>query len=227
MDTRSRFVRAWVRNSVIAHVGGLGLLLPTLGRVLTGPHGQVPTLAQLVAHSLALSAFGVILCAAQNRAVRRLDPRRPALQGAPAFALLPLPFWIAYHLLYVPFDLLFLFAAIGVLNAVHLRPLATNPRSWPWLSVLVSLAAATTGISAGVGVYFGLTQHMTGVVGEYVQWIAIAAPAGIVSGIVGRILIGRTPARGAIPGPNRPFMLGIQDSLSLTWPAEERHAGPD
>ena len=220
MNTRTAFLHAWVGNTVFAYVFGLGLVLPALAHGLTGRHGYGVSAPQVFVQSLAVCAFGLILGLAQNDALRRLSPGRSRRHGLGAFGLLPLPYWLGYVLFYAPFDILFLFAAIGTIQAVQLRRFVQAPGRWVWQSLLVSVSSATAGIGGSVLIYAAVARRMTGVEGDHLVWLSTGLAAALVSGVLGRFFLARqvppSPSDASAAAP------GLRNSFSVGWMDRQR-----
>ncbi|MBE2214403.1 MAG: hypothetical protein IAE82_11070 [Opitutaceae bacterium] len=180
----------------MAYLVGMAVLHPTIAHGITGPHGKELNASQLAMHTLSLCIFGLLLCAAQNQALRFLQPNRNLLRGWSVFLLVPVPFWLGYYALYIPFDILFTLLFIGGVNVFQIGPFVRSPRHWAWQIMLTMVASAACGIGGGVLMYLNVTKSMTGLGGDYLMWFAISAPAAFTSALLGRWFL-RDQTRGA------------------------------
>lgn len=189
MDTKNRFLNHWVRNNILACFIGLGLLHPIIAHGFTGDHGISLTIPQLIMHTVSLFVFAAMLTYAQNKALQ-IKLERKTWDSLLLFLLLiPVFFWTGYYTLYIPFDILFTFLTIGVINAVTLRRYMVAPGKWPWQIMLSMFCGAVAGIGAGIGCYFWFIKDMKGLAGDFTIWTLISVPAAVVFSLVSKYFL--------------------------------------
>lgn len=175
----SLLLKTWVRNHICANVLGLAILHPFLAHYFTGPHEKALTIPQLVMHNVSLVAFMVILVVLQNRALRSRFSLS-TFKGLGYFLLLvPAAFWLGYYTLYIPFDIIFMYMAIGMVNAFLIGSLLPRPRSWAWKCMLSFLLAGIAGATCGIAAYFAGLKDASGMVRDYGMWSLISVTAAV------------------------------------------------
>ena len=175
----SLLLKAWVRNHIWANVLGLAILHPFLAHYFTGPHEQALTIPQLVMHNVSLAAFMVTLVLLQNQALRS-HFTLGIFKGLGYFLLLvPVAFWLGYYTLYIPFDIIFMYLAIGMINAFLIGPLLPRPRTWIWKCILSFLLAGIAGAACGIAAYFAGLKDAGGMVRDYGMWSLIGFTAAL------------------------------------------------
>lgn len=174
------FLKKWVRGNMTIYPGALGFLHPLIAHGLTGDHDQRLSPPQFIMHTLSLFAFVLVLVNVQNSIFRVADNRRRLAGIWPFLFFSPWVFWLGYYTLYVPFDILFLFLSIGIINALQLKPLVRSPRKWVVQCILVYVMAAAAGIVTGLGAYLRYYKHWQGITRDMATWLSISIPAGLV-----------------------------------------------
>lgn len=191
MNTRIFDQTRWVYSNVISNVICMGLLHAPIAHGLGGPHGKDLTLLQVATHTLSLWFFLSVLIVAQNKAWKRPVNLLTAPNIAALLGLVPLMFWTGYYTLYIPFDILFMYLTIGVLNGWMLKPYAARPTLWMGQMLLTGLSAAVAGIAAGVSCYGIYSKNLHGMTMDIALWTTITSPASLAYAFVGRYFIRR------------------------------------
>lgn len=175
----SLLLKMWVRNHIYANVLGLAILHPFLAHYFTGPHDKALTAPQLVMHNVSVVTFMIILVVLQNRALQiRFSIR--TFRGLGYFLLcVPAAFWLGYYTLYIPFDIIFMYTAIGAINAGLVGSLLPKPRQWAWKCILSFLLAGVVGAACGIAAYFGGLKDAGGMVKDYGMWSLISITAAL------------------------------------------------
>jgi len=181
----------WVYSNVLSNVICMGILHAPIAHGLGGPHGKDLTLFQVATHTLSLWFFLSVLIVAQNRAWKRPVNLVTAPNIAALLTLVPLMFWTGYYTLYIPFDILFMYLTIGVVNGWMLKPYADKPALWMVQMLLTGLSAAVAGIAAGVSCYGMYSKNLHGMVLDIALWTTITLPASLAYAFVGRYFIRR------------------------------------
>jgi hypothetical protein len=91
-----------------------------------------------------------------------------------------LGFWNGYYTFYIPFDILFMFLSIGMINAIQLRPLVKSPTKWVRQCILVYFLAAIAGIVIGLGGHLLYFKNLQGIARDLATWLSIGIPAALV-----------------------------------------------
>lgn len=175
----SSLLKTWVRNHIYANALGLAVLHPFLAHYFTGPHDKALTIPQLVMHNVSLVIFMLLLVVLQNRALQ-FRFSLGTFRGLGYFLLIvPAAFWLGYYTLYIPFDIIFMYTAIGIVNAGLIGPLLPNPRQWVWKCILSFLLAGVAGAACGIAAYFAGLKDAGGMVKDYGMWSLIGLTASI------------------------------------------------
>ena len=177
---QQRFSKLWISNNLIIYSGALGLCHPLIAHGLTGDHDKFLTTPQFIMHTISLLFFVCVLVRMQNRTFQFIVTRQN-LAGLWTFLLItPWLFWLGYYMFYVPFDILFMFLSIGVINAIQIKSLVKSPVKWIWQCILIYFLAALAGILIGLGTYLLYFKHIHGILRDFATWLSISTPAGIV-----------------------------------------------
>jgi len=174
------FLKSWVTGNLAIYSGALGLLHPLIAHGLTGDHDKLLTTPQFIMHTLSLFVFVFLLVRMQNKTFQVLTKRKTLAGIWPFLFVTPWVFWLGYYTLFVPFDILFTFLSIGIINAIQLRPLVKFPRKWIRQCILGYLLAAIAGIVIGLGAYLLCYKNLHGIARDFATWLSISTPAGLV-----------------------------------------------
>ena len=151
--SKNTFLKKWVTGNLAVYSGALGLFHPLIAHGFTGAHDKLLTTPQFIMHTLSLFVFVFFLVRMQNKTFQ-IAGRRETLAGIwPFLFITPWVFWLGYYTLFVPFDILFMFLSIGIINAIQLKPLVKFPGKWARQCILVYFLAAVAGIIIGLGAY--------------------------------------------------------------------------
>ncbi|MFT3749432.1 MAG: hypothetical protein QM768_13985 [Agriterribacter sp.] len=174
------FLKRWVTGNLIIYAGTLGLLHPLIAHGLTGDHDKLLTTPQFIMHTLSLFVFVFFLVRTQNKTFKTVTKRK-TLEGIwPFLFTVPWAFWLGYYTLFVPFDILFMFLSIGIINAIALKPLVKSPGKWMLQCILGYLIAAVAGIVIGLGAYLLYYKNMHGIAKDFCTWLSIGTSAAFV-----------------------------------------------
>ncbi len=205
------FLKKWVAGNIAVYTGALGFLHPLIAHGLTGDHDRLLTTPQFIMHTLSLFVFMFFLVRMQNKLFQRMG-KRNALTGIwPFLFVAPWVFWLGYYTLFVPFDILFMFLSIGIINALQLKPLMKSPAKWIWQCILGYLLAAVAGIVIGLGAFLLYYKNLQGIARDMATWISISIPAAIVVACYFRYIFSNQivwpgmDASGRIPGAEAHF----------------------
>ena len=174
------FLKRWVTGALAIYPGALGLLHPLIAHGLTGDHDKLLTTPQFIMHTLSLFVFVFFLVRTQNKTFQIVGQRKPLAGIWPFLFFTPWVFWLGYYTLFVPFDILFTFLSIGIINAIQLKPLVKFPTKWIWQCILVYFLAAVAGIVIGLGAYLLYYKNLPGIARDIATWLSISIPAGLV-----------------------------------------------
>jgi hypothetical protein len=170
----------WVTGNLALYPLMLGLFHPLIAHGLTGDHDKLLTTPQFIMHTLSLFVFVFFLVRMQDKTFE-IAGKRTTLGGILAFLLItPWVFWLGYYTLFVPFDILFMFLSIGILNAIQLRPVVKRPGIWIMQCILVYFLAALAGIVVGLGAYILYYNGIRGIAKDLATWLSISIPASLV-----------------------------------------------
>lgn len=174
------FLKRWVTGTLVIYAGALGLLHPLIAHGLTGDHDKLLTTPQFIMHTLSLFVFVFFLVRTQNKTFKTVTKRKTFGGIWPFLFTVPWVFWLGYYTLFVPFDILFMFLSIGIINAIALKPLVKSPGKWVLQCILGYLFAAVAGIVIGLGAYLLYYKNMHGIVRDFCTWLSIGTPAAFV-----------------------------------------------
>lgn len=174
------FLKKWVTGTFVIYPVALGLVHPLIAHGLTGDHDRLLTTSQFIMHTLSLFVFVFFLVRMQNKTFD-IATKRKTLAGIWTFLFtIPWVFWLGYYTLFVPFDILFMFLSIGIINAIVLKPLVKSPGKWMLQCVLGYLLAAVSGIVIGLGAYLLYYKNMQGIARDFCTWLSIGTSAALV-----------------------------------------------
>ncbi|MBO9203877.1 MULTISPECIES: hypothetical protein [Niastella] len=174
------FLKKWVTGNLAVYSGALGFLHTFIAHGITGEHDKLLTTPQFIMHTVSLYVFVFLLVRMQNKTFQQIGERKPLAGIWPFLICTPWMFWLGYYTLYIPFDILFMFLSIGIINAVQLKPLVKFPTKWVWQCILVYFLAAVTGIVMGLAAFFLFYQHWQGILKDLAIWLTISIPAAFV-----------------------------------------------
>lgn len=175
----SLLLKTWVRNHIYANIVGLAILHPFLAHYFTGPHDKALSTPQLVMHNVSIVIFMFILIVLQNRALQNRFSIG-TFKGVGYFLLfVPATFWLGYYTLYIPFDIIFMYTTIGMINARLIGSMLPKPRQWAWKCILSFLLAGVVGAACGIAAYFAGLKDAGGMVKDYGMWSLISITAAL------------------------------------------------
>lgn len=210
-SAKNMFLKKWVAGNIAVYSGALGLLHPLIAHGLTGDHDRLLTTPQFIMHTLSLFVFVYVLVRMQRSTLQVVGKREAPAGIWPFLFVAPWVFWLGYYTLFVPFDILFMFLSIGMINALQLRPMVKAPAKWMWQCLLGYLLAAVAGIVVGLGGYLLYYKQLPGIARDIATWISISLPAGLVVAYYFRyiwsvqLLFPGEEVPGTIPGQKMPF----------------------
>lgn len=178
------FMKRWKINTIAAYAVGLGILHPLIAHGITGDHEQMLNTPEFIMHSISIFCFALLLTVNQNKTWQMLGHRRLFTGLLPMVVFIYSAFWLGYYTLYIPFDILFMFLAIGTLNGFGFKDYLNRPKRWIWQSLAAHFAGAVVGILVGLGGYLLFFKHLTGLVRDFTVWIGISVPAGITVALI-------------------------------------------
>ena len=191
MKTYSFDQTRWVYSNVLSNVICMGLLHAPIAHGLGGPHGKDLTLLQLATHTLSLWFFLSVLIFAQNKAWKRPVNLLMPSNFAAVLGFVPLMFWTGYYTLYIPFDIMFMYLAIGVSNGWILKPYAKRPALWMVQMLLTGLSAAVAGIAVGLACYAAYIKNLHGMAMDITLWTTVTLPGSLAYAFVSRFFMRR------------------------------------
>lgn len=181
MESRkSKFLKTWIAGNLIVYPAFLGCIHPLIAHGFTGDHDRLLTTAQFVMHTLSIFVFVFFLVFSRNKMFEIIGKKKTFSDIWPFMFFSPWVFWLGYYTLFVPFDILFMFLSIGVINAIQLRSLVANARKWIWQCILGYFLAAVAGILIGLGAYLNYYKDFSGISHDFATWVSISIPAAIV-----------------------------------------------
>ena len=181
MNTRKNiFLKKWVTANLLVYPGLLGLLHPLIAHGFTGDHDKLLTTAQFIMHTISIFIFVFFLAVTGNKTFEIIGKKKSKSDTWPFLFFTPWLFWLGYYTLFVPFDILFMFLSIGIINAIQLRPFVKSPSKWIWQCVLGYLLAAVAGIVIGLGAYLRYYKNFHGLSRDLATWTSISIPASFV-----------------------------------------------
>ncbi len=199
--TKSMFLKKWVIGNLVVYPGLLGLLHPLIAHGFTGDHDKLLTTPQFIMHTISIFIFVFFLAVTRNKTFEKVGKKKTQSDTWPFLFFTPWMFWLGYYTLFVPFDILFLFLSIGIINAIQLRPFVKSPAKWVWQCILGYLLAAVAGILIGLGAYLRYYKDFQGISRDLATWTSISIPAAFVVAYYFRYILGKQ-----IPAEDRPAM---------------------
>lgn len=179
-SNKNIFLRKWKIGNLAVYTGALGLLHPLIAHGLTGDHDRLLTTPQFIMHTLSLFVFMFFLVGMQNKIFQTAGKRQTLAGIWPFLFITPWVFWLGYYTLFVPFDILFMFLSIGIINAIQLRLMVKSAKKWIWQCILVYFLAAVMGIVIGLGAYILYYKNLQGIARDMATWMTISIPAALV-----------------------------------------------
>jgi len=167
-------------GNLVVYSGALGLFHPLIAHGFTGDHDKLLTTPQFIMHTVSLIVFVFFLVRTQNKTFQIVGKRETLAGIWPFLFITPWVFWLGYYTLFVPFDILFMFLSIGIINAIQLKPLVKFPRKWIGQCILVYFIAAVAGIVIGLGAYLLYYKNLPGITRDIATWLSISIPAALV-----------------------------------------------
>jgi NADH:ubiquinone oxidoreductase subunit K len=179
-STKNIFLKKWVTGNLAVYSGALGLLHPLIAHGFTGDHDRLLTTPQFIMHTLSLFVFVFLLVRTQNKTFQLAGERKTGAGMWPFLFFAPWAFWLGYYTLFIPFDILFMFGSIGVINAIQLKPLVKFPTKWVRQCIGVYLLAAVAGIVIGLSLHLLYYKNIQGIARDIATWLSISIPASLV-----------------------------------------------
>lgn len=179
-SVKKEFLKKWVTGNIAVYAGALGLLHPLIAHGLTGDHDRLLTPLQFIMHTLSLFVFVFLLVRTQKRTLQTAGKQQPFVSIWPFLCFPPLVFWLGYYTLFVPFDILFMFLSIGIINALQLKSMVRSPSKWIGQCILGYFLAAIAGIVIGLGAYLRYYKNFPGITRDLATWLSISIPAALV-----------------------------------------------
>ena len=179
-SAKNIFLKNWVRGNLAVYCGALGLFHPLIAHGLTGDHDKLLTIPQFIMHTLSLFIFVFFLVRTQNKTFQITGNRKTLAGIWPFLFITPCAFWLGYYTLFVPFDILFMFLSIGIINAIQLKPLVKFPTRWVRQCIGGYLLAAVAGIVIGLSAYLRFYKDLHGIARDLATWLSISSPAALV-----------------------------------------------
>ena len=179
-STKNIFLKKWVTGNLAVYIGALGFLHPLIAHGFTGDHDKLLTPWQFIMHTLSLFVFVFFLVTTQNKTFQIAGERKTPAGIWPFLLFTPWVFWLGYYTLYIPFDILFMFLSIGIINAIQLKPLVKFPTKWVRQCILGYLLAAVAGIVIGLGAHLLFFKNLQGIARDFATWLSISIPASLV-----------------------------------------------
>ncbi|PSR56767.1 hypothetical protein AHMF7605_26360 [Adhaeribacter arboris] len=188
-DNNQAFLKAWKMNHILANALGLGLLHTLIAHGIAGPHAVSLTVTQFVWHTVSIIFFALLLNGLQNKALQHKFTRQTFADAGYFGVLMPLFFWLGYYTLYIPFDIIFMYLTIGILNAWRLRKYFADANRWAWQIILSLALGAAVGVACGFGAYFGFIKDMKGMGADILLWIFISIPASFTYATISQVFL--------------------------------------
>ena len=188
-SAKDKFLKTWVSGNLAVYPIALGIVHPLIAHGFTGDHDKLLTTPQFIMHTLSVALFIVALSYVQNKALQQSGKGKNLAGIWPLLFFVPWVFWLGYYTLYVPFDILFMFLSIGVINAVQIRHMVKFPGKWIWQCILTYFLAAVAGIVIGLGAYLLYFKDLQGIARDLVTWLLISIPAAIVIALLSRAFL--------------------------------------
>lgn len=185
------FLQKWVTATLIVYPALLGILHPLIAHGFTGDHDKLLTTPQFIMHSVSIFIFVIVMAVTRNNLFGVAGKKKGFADIWPFLVFTPAVFWLGYYTLYVPFDILFMFLSIGIINAIQLRKFVKSPTRWIWQCILGYLLAAVAGILIGLGAYLRYYKNFHGLSRDFATWISISTPAAIVVAYYFRFILSK------------------------------------
>jgi len=189
IHSNQSFLKAWKINHILANALGLGLLHTLIAHGIAGPHGVALTVPQFVWHTVSIICFALLLNGLQNNALQHKFDRHTFSDAGYFVVFVPLTFWLGYYTLYIPFDIIFMYLTIGILNALRLKQYFPDAKKWTWQIILALAAGAMVGVACGFAAYFGFIKNMTGLLADILLWCFISIPASFTYASVSQLFL--------------------------------------
>ena len=189
--TKTMFLKKWVVSSLVVYPGLLGLLHPVIAHGFTGDHDKLLTAHQFIMHTISIGIFVFFLAVSRNKTFEIIGKKKTLSDTWPFLFFTPWLFWLGYYTLFVPFDILFMFLSIGIINAIQLKPFVKSPAKWIWQCILGYLLAAFAGILIGLGAYLRYYKSLQGISKDIATWTSISVPAALVVAYYFRYILSR------------------------------------
>lgn len=179
-SVKKMFLKKWVTGNIAVYSGALGCLHPLIAHGLTGDHDRLLTTPQFIMHTLSVFVFVFLLVRMQQRTFQMAGKQKNSAEIWPFLFFAPWVFWLGYYTLFVPFDILFMFLSIGIINAIQLKSMVRFPTKWVWQCIVGYLLAAIAGIVVGLGAYLLYYKDLPGIAKDIATWLSISTPAAVV-----------------------------------------------
>lgn len=179
-SAKKMFLKKWVTGNMAVYPGALGCLHPLIAHGFTGDHDRLLTTPQFIMHTLSLFVFVFLLAGMQQRLFQLAGKQQASTRPWPFLFFTPWVFWLGYYTLFIPFDILFMFLSIGIINAIQLKPMVRSPAKWVWQCILGYFLAAVAGIVIGLGAHLLYYKNLPGIAKDLATWLSISTPAGLV-----------------------------------------------
>jgi hypothetical protein len=179
-SAKNIFLKKWVTGNLAVYCGALGILHPLIAHGFTGDHDKLLTPWQFIMHTLSLFVFVFLLVRTQNKIFQIAGERKTLAGMWPFLFFTPWVFWLGYYTFYIPFDILFMFLSISIINAIQLKPLVKLPTKWVRQCILGYLLAAVAGIVIGLGAHLLFFKNLQGIARDFATWLSISIPASLV-----------------------------------------------
>jgi hypothetical protein len=179
-SVKKMFLKKWVTGNIAVYSGALGCLHPLIAHGLTGDHDKLLTTPQFIMHTLSVFVFVFLLVRMQQSAFQMAGKQKKSTGLWPFLFFTPWVFWLGYYTLFVPFDILFMFLSIGIINAIQLKPMVKFPTKWVWQCIIGYFLAAMAGIVVGLGAYLLYYKNLPGIARDMATWLSISIPAALV-----------------------------------------------
>jgi hypothetical protein len=189
--TKSTFLRRWVTGSLVVYPALLGILHPLIAHGFTGDHDKLLTTPQFIMHTLSIFIFVFFMAVTRNKTFEIIGKKKTLSDTWPFLFFTPWVFWLGYYTFFVPFDILFMFLSIGIINAIQLRPLVKSPAKWVWQCILGYFLASVAGIVIGLGAYLRYYKNLQGITRDLATWISITVPAAFAVAFYFRYILGK------------------------------------
>lgn len=218
--SKNTFLKKWVTGNLAVYAGALGLFHPLIAHGFTGDHDKLLTPPQFMMHTLSLFVFVFFLVRTQNKTFQAVGSRKTLAGIWPFLFITPWVFWLGYYTLFVPFDILFMFLSIGIINAIQLKPLVKYPGKWIRQCILVYLLAAVAGIVIGLGAFLLYYKNLQGIARDIATWLSIGIPAGLVVAfsfrhiLATQVIMPEDYEPDIIPGPKAYFLQLPESALA-------------